>query len=156
VEYFVEKVEGFFFIGLPLRTADKKEEELAIAQHWERFFEEEILKKIPKRIDEQILGLYTEYEEKTGSYTFLIGCIVEKDAKAPEELISLYVPEANYAVFTVKGAFPYSLIDVGESIENSPLKRGYTTDFEVYGRGFQNNPPNIDVYIAIEEVPLSR
>lgn len=155
MNYTLEKVEGFSFIGLPLRTENQKgEAEVLIPLHWERFFKENILEKIPGRLDNQVLAVYTDYErEETNSYTFIIGCVVEEGAKAPEGLTALFVPEMTYAVFEAKGSFPYSLVDTWQSIRGSSLKRRFTTDFEVYGAKFQNTPSQLDVYIAIDDMP---
>jgi predicted transcriptional regulator YdeE len=147
IEYHNEK----FFIGLELRT-NNEECSLAMPAHKDRFFKENILSKIPNKIDGNILALYTDYEgDYTKPYSWILGCEVSSLDEVPEGLIGKVIPESKYAVFTTQGEFPHGLVAVWQDIWKSGLQRLYTSDFEVYQRDFdpQRNP-EVKVYIAME------
>jgi len=140
-----------FFIGLELRT-NNEECSFAMPAHKEKFFRDNILSKIPSKVNENVLALYTDYEgDYTKSYSWILGCEVSSLDKIPEGLVGKIIPESNYAVFTTTGEFPGGLIAAWQAIWKSNLHRSYTSDFEVYCSDFdpQNNP-QVQIYIAID------
>ncbi|MBX7065864.1 MAG: GyrI-like domain-containing protein [Parachlamydiales bacterium] len=147
----IEKQPKKFFVGIPLRT-NNQEAGSTISAHWERFYREQILQKIPNRVGDDVYGIYTDYESDfNGPYTLLIGCEVSSLKNLPAGLVGREIPEAKYAVYTSQGPFPQGLIAVWQAIWKANLKRAYTHDFEFYSHKFnpQKNP-NVKVYIAIE------
>lgn len=151
MNYVVEQLNEKFFIGLELRT-NNEECSLAMPAHKDRFFKEDILSKIPNKMNESILALYTDYEgDYTKPYSWILGCEVSGLEEVPEGLVGRVIPESKYAVFTTKGEFPQGLIAVWQEVWKSSLKRLYTSDFELYRSNFdpQRNP-EVKVYIAIE------
>lgn len=145
--------EKKFFIGLALRT-NNEECSYAMPAHKERFFKENISAKIPNKLNDNILALYTDYEgDYTRPYSWILGCEVSSLAEVPEGLVGKVIPESKYAVFTTKGEFPQGLIDAWQAVWRSTLLRSYTSDFEVYRSDFdpQKNP-EVKVYIAIDGV----
>lgn len=139
-----------FFIGLELRT-NNQECSLAMPAHKDKFFNENILSKIPNKIDDSLLALYTDYEEDyTKSYSWILGCEVSSLDEVPEGLVGKVIPESKYAVFTTHGEFPAGLIAVWQNIWNAGLNRLYSSDFEVYPSDFDpQQKPEVKVYIAI-------
>lgn len=145
-----------FFIGLELKT-NNEECSLSMPAHKDRFFKENILSKIPNKINGNILALYTDYEgDYTKPYSWILGCEVSDLKQIPEGLVGKIIPKSDYVVFTTQGEFPQGLINVWENIWKADLPRSYTSDFEVYRSDFdpQQNP-EVKVYIAIED-PLLR
>ena len=124
-----------------------------IPKLWERFFQEgiaEILEKNPHRASEEIMGLYYDYEsDHNGSYTLLIGGPVVKTDDLPPMLRYKKIPRAQYAKFTAKGPHPQALIETWQSIWGSGMKRSYAGDLEVYGKGFQKTPQEVEILIAL-------
>lgn len=148
--YFKEQQNEKFFIGLELRT-NNDECSLAMPAHKERFFKENILSKIPHKINGNVLALYTDYEgDYTKPYSWILGCEVSHLDEVPEGLVGKVIPQSKYAVFTTQGEFPEGLIAAWQDIWNSGLNRLYSSDFEVYRSDFdpQRNP-EVKVYIAI-------
>lgn len=140
-----------FFIGLELRT-NNEECSLAMPAHKDRFFKENILSKIPNKINGDILALYTDYAgDDTKPYSWILGCEVSSLEQVPEALVGKVIPQSKYAVFTTQGTFPQGLITVWQDVWKAELPRLYTSDFEVYQSDFdpQKNP-QVKVYIAIE------
>jgi len=151
MNYTVEKRNQTFFIGLELRT-NNEECSSAMPAHQERFFKENILAKIPNKINGNILALYTDYEgDYTKSYSWILGCEVSSLDEIPAGLVGKVIPESKYAVFTTHGEFPQGLIAAWQAVWKSDLFRSYTSDFELYRSDFnpQKNP-EVKVYIAIE------
>lgn len=142
-----------FFIGLELRT-NNEECSLAMPAHKERFFKENILAKIPNKINGNILALYTDYEgDHTKPYSWILGCEVSSLDKVPADLVGKEIPASKYAIFTTQGVFPQGLIAAWQAVWKSNLPRSYTSDFEVYHSDFdpQTNP-QVKVYIAIDRI----
>ncbi|MFS8562909.1 MAG: GyrI-like domain-containing protein [Rhabdochlamydiaceae bacterium] len=147
----IEHQKEKFFIGLELRT-NNEECSVAMPAHKDRFFKENILAKIPNKINGNILALYTDYEgDYTKPYSWILGCEVSSLDQVPEGLVGKKIPASKYTVFTTQGEFPQGLIAVWQNIWQSSLPRSYTSDFEVYPSDFdpQQNP-NVKVYIAIK------
>ena len=148
----IEHQKEKFFIGLELRT-NNEECSLTMPAHKERFFKENVLSKIPNKISEDILALYTDYEgDHTKPYSWILGCEVSSLEQVPEGLVGKVIPRSKYAVFTTKGEFPQGLISAWQDVWKSNLPRSYTSDFELYRSNFnpQQNP-EVKVYIAIED-----
>lgn len=151
MNYAVEKQRKKFFIGLELKT-NNQECSLTMPAHKERFFKENILAKIPNKINGNILALYTDYEgDYTKPYSWILGCEVSSLEEIPAGLVGKVIPASKYAVFTTQGEFPQGLISVWQAIWKLNLTRSYTSDFELYRSDFnpQKNP-EVKVYIAIE------
>jgi len=139
-------------VGIGVRTTNKGGQAMQdIPPLWQRFYDESLSEKIPDRIDDEVLGLYSDYEsDHTEPYTLIIGCRVNSFDSIPEDMVAKSVPSARYAVFTAQGKFPESLIKKWQDIWTSDLYRTYTGDFEVYGEQF-GDPENseVEVYVAI-------
>ncbi len=149
MDYTVEKKEKKIVIGLAVETANESflQDTTPIK---EKFFQ--LAGNIPNQINQDIVVVYTDYEgDYTQSFTYIIGYEVKSLDMVPEGMRGVEIPPASYAVFTAKGEFPQSLINVWQTIWNSSLHRSYTTDFEVYPSDF--NPqanPEVKVYIAVD------
>jgi predicted transcriptional regulator YdeE len=57
------------------------------------------------------------------------------------------VPRGRYALFTATGEMPRALIETWGKVWASPVKRAYTTDFEVHDPA---KPGQVDIHIALE------
>jgi predicted transcriptional regulator YdeE len=150
MNHLIEHQSEKFFIGLELRTTNE-ECSLAMPVHKEKFFKENIISKIPNKINGNILALYTDYEgDYTKPYSWILGCEVSSLDQVPEGLVGKIIPKSKYAVYTTQGGFPQGLIAVWQNIWQSGLPRLYSSDFEVYRSDFdpQRNP-QVNVYIAI-------
>lgn len=151
MNYTIEKQKKKFFIGLELRT-NNEECSSTMPAHKERFFKENILAKIPNKVNGNMLALYTDYEgDYTKPYSWILGCEVSSLDEVPEGLVGKVIPASKYAVYTTEGAFPQGLIAAWQAVWKSELHRSYTSDFELYRPDF--NPeknPEVKLYIAIE------
>lgn len=151
MEYTLEEQNKKLFIGLELRT-NNEECSIAMPEHTDKFFRENIPAKIPNKKNGNILGLYTDYEgDHTKPYSWILGCEVSSLDQIPDGLVGKVIPVSKYAVFTTKGEFPNGLIVAWQSVWRANISRSYTSDFELYSQDFhpQENP-EVKVYIAVE------
>jgi len=141
-------------IGPSIKTTNQEgQSQKDITSLWDRFFEKNLIEKIPNKINNKIIGAYTDYEgDFTKPYTFITGCMVNDATIAPEGMIIKEIPESIYATFNVSEFSPKAILETWKQIWSTNLNRSYTTDFEMYSP-CENNPKNVNVsiYIAINK-----
>ena len=142
-----------FVIGVAIKTSNESGRfQTEVPLLWEKFYRENTADKIPHRKNKDLLAVYTDYEgDYTQPFTYIIGCEVTDLKSIPQGMVGVEIPSSSYAVFSTEGPFPQSMGQTWQAIWNSPLKRSYTTDFEVYGPDFnpQNNP-HVQINIAVK------
>lgn len=150
-KYAIVKKGPLKVVGITCRTSNAPDEgSVDIPRHWEMFFRENVLDRIPNKLSDEVIALYCDYEsDYTKPYTLLIGCAVDPLADIPQGMTSKSLPSSTYAVFHAIGEHPKTLINTWEMIWQTELDRTYTGDFELYGAHFTNSPPEVEVYIVI-------
>lgn len=148
----MEKIETFYIIGLAIRTTNENLQSAKdIPLLWQKFFDDNIIQHIPKKLNDNLYCLYTEYEKDfTKPYTTIIGCAVENLDQIPQGLIGKEIHVGNYQKFSVTGNINDGIvINEWNKIWSSNMDRAYTTDFECYA--FSTNPQQtqVDIYISI-------
>ena len=145
----------FNIIGISTRTTNQNGQAAAdIGQLYDKFYANNILSRIPDRLDDDLYTLYTDYESNyTGAYTTIIGCKVSSLSDIPEGLIGREFAGGTYQQYAVQGELPEAVINQWQIIwdQDETLNRAYSVDFEVYGAKAQN-PANaeVELYIAIK------
>ncbi|RHW64144.1 AraC family transcriptional regulator, partial [Clostridium botulinum] len=141
-------------VGKEIRTTNKDGAFMAvIPKLWEEFenkrLGDEILNKVNKN---EILGLYTDYENKEfGLYSFMVGFQVTDKNSIPEGMTYKVIPNAKYCVVTAKGKMPDKIGEAWGYIWNSGLQRTYTGDFELYDKRYDGTENSeADIYVAIK------
>ncbi|MDR6726807.1 putative transcriptional regulator YdeE [Paenibacillus amylolyticus] len=102
-------------------------------------------------------GCYSDYTDGiTGEYTILVGHEVNVDEVLPEDMDSVHLPPATYAVFTSRRGSMAEV--VGEAwgavwAWADQHKRTFTGDFELYDeRSIDPENVQVDVYIAVQSM----
>ncbi len=152
-DYEVIQKPSIMVIGIECRTSNAPEAgPHDISKHWEKFFKDEILSKIPNKISDEVIALYCDYESDfTKSYSLVIGCQVNSIDEIPENMVAKKIPAGSYAIFPAIGEHPKTLIETwGQIWQHPQLKRTYTGDYELYGHKFSKSPQEVDVFIAVE------
>nr|WP_298997149.1 GyrI-like domain-containing protein [uncultured Allomuricauda sp.] len=129
------KKEELTIVGIAIRTSNQPGKgDRDIPQLWGRFMAENVVNRIPNKVDNTIYAIYTDYEgDHTQPYTILIGCNVHSLDNIPEDMTVKMVPASNYTQFTAKGDLTKdAVINTWMEIWNTDLKRTFTTDIEVY------------------------
>lgn len=149
------KIQPFKIIGISITTSNERVQTTDdIARLWGKFITEKIGEKIPNRIDSSILSIYTHYEsDHKGVYDTILGCRVSSLEDIPEGMVGENYDGGTYVKFVSKGDFTKGAVyNTWVEIWNSPLRRSYTADFEVYGEK-SKDPTNaeVDIFVAVGE-----
>jgi predicted transcriptional regulator YdeE len=148
-------IEPFKIIGISIQTTNENDQASKdIAALWGRFMEENILTKIPNKIENDIYSLYAAYEgDHTQPYTTILGCRVNKLDEIPIGMIGRSFDGGKYYKTSTKGDLMQGLIvKQWEKIFEMDLNRSYVADFEIYGEKAQNpSAAEVDVYVGIKD-----
>jgi predicted transcriptional regulator YdeE len=152
----------FQVVGIAASTNNAKEAgpDGIIGKQWQRFMSEGLLNKIPDRVDQSIVAVYTDYaSDANGQYTFVLGAKVKPvpNPKIPEGMVVKTVPAGHYAVFTSpRGPAAKVVPQTWQQIWTyfqSPQngQRAYQADFEVYDqRAADPNNVQVDIYVGVK------
>ena len=147
------RIQKFQVIGISVRTTNEGgQSSKDIPALWNKFMSENILEKIPHKIDDSIYCIYTDYEkDHTKPYTTLIGCRVSHIDTLPPGMTGKTCDEGLYITRSVKGNLLEGLV-IGEwmNIWNSDLQRTFVTDFEVYGEKAKDyTQAEVDIFVGV-------
>ncbi len=147
-------INPFNILGITIRTTNENEQAAKdIPELWGKFFSENILEKIPNKIDANVYCIYTDYEKDfTKPYSVVLGCKVENLNSIPDGMIGKSFKGGNYKKFsTAKGKLSEVVIGKWMEIWNTDLQRSYTADFELYSEKSQNpEDAEVDIFIAVD------
>jgi predicted transcriptional regulator YdeE len=158
----IVEVKPFQVVGISVSTNNAKEAgpDAVIGKQWQRFYGDHLLDKIPDRIDQDVLAVYTDYaSDANGQYTFILGARVKPVPVPvlPEGMIVKAIPGGRYAVFTSEqGPVVKVVVDTWKQIwsyyqSEQNGKRAYKADFEVHDqRAVDPNHAQVDIYIGIQ------
>jgi len=155
-------MESFEVMGIEVRTNNAKEAgaDGVIGKQWNRFMQEELTNRIPNRMDENVVAVYTDYaSDANGDYSFVLGA---KFRSAPETLVPKgmvvkTIPGGRYAVFTSeRGPVAKVVVETWKQIWSyyqlpANGHRAYRADFEVYDqRAADPSNAQVEIYIGIK------
>lgn len=151
---------GFDVIGIEARTNNAQESggDGAIPKQWQRLFMENLLSRIPDRLDQSIVAVYTNYaSDWNGNYTYVLGAKVKPGTRAPDGMVSKRVPAGTCIELTSKRGKPEQVVPemwkevwTYFQIPGSPA-RAYGADFEIYDD--LSDPTNMQVKLYIGVKP---
>lgn len=145
-------------IGITIRTTNQAAfEQDTIQKLWKDFFTNDILSKIPNKIDDAIIALYYNYEsDKNGAYDLLLGARVSTLDKVPKGLTAQHVPAQKTNIFTTKqGPLSTIVLDLWKNIwaqeDEKTLDRSYQFDYEIYDERCHNpQKATMSIHIGIK------
>jgi predicted transcriptional regulator YdeE len=150
---------GFTVIGIGDRTTNKQEAGpgAIIPRHWQRFFGENLVAKIPNQAGPTVYALYTDYaDRRDGEYGHIVGVKVKEATMVPAGMVAKQVPAGRYVVITsdkgpVSKVVPDAWRRVWQLEDEGKLERAYQTDFELYDeRGRDPANAQVDLYIGVK------
>jgi len=154
------EIAEFEVAGIAVRTSNSREMSGngLIGAHWERFFAERVLEKIPNRTDSSMYAVYTDYEnDHNGDYTLLLGARIKGPIQLPPGIMAKSVPAGHYAVVTSDpGPVVDSVVGAWKKIWNMSRaelggNRAFQTDFELYDeRASDPKHSVIDIYLGLK------
>ena len=144
---------GFKIIGISTRTTNKDNKaQQDLGQLWGEFYSENLFEKIPNKLSNEVLTIYTDYKSDfMEDYTTIIGMPVSTLDEIPNGLVGREFQANNFQKFTAKGEMPNAVVNTWIDIwkRDKELNRKYSYDFEVYGEKSQNGENSeVDIYIA--------
>ncbi|MGH9819927.1 MAG: GyrI-like domain-containing protein, partial [Pyrinomonadaceae bacterium] len=151
-DFEIVELEETCVAGLPIRTNNRMEQELAdrgwIAKAWD---------EIKKRSDPNMPAvIYTGYSnDRNGDFSVVIGFRRSSATDFnPCEVIAK-VGAGKFAKFTHVGAMPYAVIEAWQAVwwaeDNGSLHRAYTADLELYsGMTDSSGEMTVELFIAIK------
>ena len=144
----------FTVVGIKVRTSNATGQAATdIGGLWQRFMSEGIAKKIPHKVDQEVLAIYTNYEgDHMMPYDMILGCRVSRIDELPTGLISQSFQSGNYVPFVSKGDLTKDAVyNTWMDIWQSDLDRTYIADFEVYGEKSQNpKDGEIEIFVGVK------
>ncbi|MDI6438822.1 hypothetical protein FCL43_023245, partial [Enterobacter hormaechei] len=74
---------------------------------WEQFYANNVLAKIPNKINNEVYSIYTDYtSDHTGEYTTIIGAAVTSLDNIPDKLSGVYFNPTILKSLQLKGKCP--------------------------------------------------
>lgn len=146
MEHEIVSKGDFKVIGLTKKISNENAQS-EIPQMWKNFILNNYLEEIPNKKSGNIMALYTDYEgDHTKPFLYTIGCEVSSLDDIPKGLNGITIPGNKYALFTVSGGLPDSLIETWKFIwTTDELERKFESDFEVV-----KGPEEVLVYISLK------
>ena len=150
---------GFEVIGIEARTNNSQEAtgDGTIPKQWRSLFMEGVLNRIPDRLDQSIVAVYTNYaSDWNGDYTYILGAKVKPGTKAPEGMVSVNIPAGRYVDFvSTRGVSSQVVPETWKQIwtyfhEPGTPPRDYKADFERYDDLSDPNNIQVRIYIGIK------
>ena len=147
-------IPSFNIIGIAIRTSNQDSQAAKdIPELWRRFFENDIMNRIPNKVSNELYCVYTEYEkDHTLPYTTLLGCKVAHLDDVPDDMDGIRIEENVYHHVEVEGNLEAGIVyDAWLNIWEADLPRAFSADFEVYGEKAQNpEQAKVDIFIALQ------
>ncbi|MDM1293314.1 AraC family transcriptional regulator [Sphingobacterium sp. N143] len=147
-------IPSFNIVGIAIRTSNQNNQAAKdIPDLWARFFENDILNRIPNKISDALYCVYMEYEkDHTLPYTTLLGCKVASLNDIPDDLDGIRIEEHRYQHFEAKGDLKDGIVyETWQHIWKSDLPRAFTADFEIYENQAQDiHQAKVDIFIALQ------
>lgn len=122
---------------------------------WEYFIKNNIVDKIPHKVNNDIYAIYTDYEsDYRGEYTYLIGCEVRFIDNIPPDFEGRVFKRQQEKHYIAKGELPHAVADTWKDIwsTNGQLNRLYDYDYERYSEKSHRGADSIvDIYVGVKE-----
>ena len=151
----METKKGMKIIGIKTRTKnDMGKPNLEIMNLWNQFMTENIIEKIPNKVNHDIYSIYTDYENNfMGEYTLILGLSVTSLDHIPEGMIGRQFDDEKFKIYEAKGSMPGAVINTWVEIwkNDTVLNRKYSYDYEIYNEKSRNGDDSIvNVHIAVK------
>jgi len=148
------KIEPFKVIGIAVSTTSENAQSAQdIGQLWEKFMAEGIAEKIPNKMDDLVLSIYTNYQgDHTKPYDTILGCKVNSLEAIPNGMVGQSFEGGTYGKFVTKGDLTQGVVfETWSEINQQKLNRAFAADFELYGEKAQNpTDAEVEVFVGIK------
>ena len=147
-------LEGFNMIGISVRTTNMHGQAAQdIPALCAKFQEEHDLHGSEKKISDEVICAYTDYEgDHNTPYTVVLGYKVNDFNEIPSAYTTLKVPGGSYENYVAKGdLIGGAIVEKWHEIWEQSMHRNYIVDFELYGEKAKD-PRNgsCDIFISVQ------
>lgn len=150
MNYEITRLDKKLVVGLQVVTTNEHMKAANdIGGLWQSFMSNNTLHQIENKIDQKVIGIYTDYEsDHKGPYRFLCGA--EVSSHSNKDLNAITIAPGKYAKFTLIGNMMKVVGPAWQSIWQMDLDRKYGTDFEYYlNDNADVDKQTIEIYISI-------
>lgn len=151
--YEIVNLEEKTVVGVTARTNNMAPDMgQVIGGLWEQFYQPEIYSKIPGKVNDKALGIYTDYQEdEKADYTVVVACETDVSDNLPSNTVLRKIPAGRYAKFIVKGHIQKAVAEFWGKLWNMDLPRAFICDFEEY-QNADMEQAEIHIYISLREI----
>lgn len=145
------QTEALTIIGIEVRTTNERAF-TDIPLHWQRFFQEAILDRIPNKVSDDVYAVYTNFEhpgkDNEGTYSFILGAQVTALDLVPPPFVATVISPSKREVFPVASGHPETVGQTWQYIwGRSDLKKTFLSDYERYQPSGE-----IAIFVGVEEM----
>jgi predicted transcriptional regulator YdeE len=150
----IEK-RGIYLTGIALKkktTNENGQSGIDCGNLWQEFEKKNIPELVKDKLSSEIYAVYYDYEgDHTKPFAYFIGCPVPENAKAPEGLEILHIPQGSYQLIEAKGKMPDCVIAAWQQIWKGRIPRAYRYDFEVYDSlNFDWQNVKVNIFLSVK------
>ncbi len=150
----LQQPHAIHVIGIELRTNNLVAQQ-TIPPHWQRFSQEGVLSRIPGKLSDEVLAVYTDFENagrnNQGEYSLVIGAAVATSTSAPADMVRVVIPASRRAVFAVApGRFDLVGAKWQEIWWRHDLRKTFIAEYERYRANGE-----IEILIGLEPEVLA-
>ena len=151
MQYEIVILEEKTVVGVTAKTNNKAPDMgMVIGGLWQQFYQSDIYSKIPGKLNEKALGIYTDYEDaEKGDYHVVVACETNGAKELPPQTIMRTIPAGKYAKFIVKGHMQKAVAEFWGKLWEMDLPRSFVCDFEEY-QNAEVEQAEIHIYIGIK------
>lgn len=151
MKYEIVELKEKIVAGVSARTSNAAPDmQQVIGGLWKSFYEDGIYAKLPNKVSEKAIGMYSDYEEGVmGNYDATVCCEVSGTDGLPEGVTVKTVPAGRYAKFVVVGDMVEAVGQFWQEVWNMPLDRSFACDFEEYQDDCMENA-TIHMYLSLK------
>jgi predicted transcriptional regulator YdeE len=152
-----QTIQKFSVIGISTRTTNENGQSAKdIEALWDKFWSEEIQKKVPNKVKDEIYAVYTDYEtDFTGSYTTIVGLPVSSLENILDGFVGLSIETSEYQKFVSEGKMPEAVFNTWLEIWGNKelnLNRAYKADFTIHGQKYYDgDKAEVETFISVKE-----
>jgi predicted transcriptional regulator YdeE len=148
-------VKDFYVIGLAVRTTVEDGKVITdVSRLWNQFLADNIIARIPNKVDNTIYRVYTDYEyDHTKPFTAIIGCRVNHLGDVPEGFTAKVIEGGEYMLMTAKGkpTDGIVLLEWMKIWNTKKVPRAYKTDFEVHDeKAIGPEHAEINIFVSLK------
>lgn len=151
MEYEIVTLQEKIAVGVSARTSNTSPDAGAvIGGLWEKLFNGGVYAKIPEKVNEKALGIYTDYEgDEKGTYTAIAACETAVEPREGDYAVCR-IPAGRYARFIIHGDMVQAVSAAWQQIWQMDLPRTFVCDFEEY-QDDKMEDAEIHIYVGLQD-----